>query len=259
MSLLLVDLGNSRVKWMWSADGGATTARAASRRDHPLSELWERCWEGLPTPRGVVVASVAGEAIDASLSRWCMARWGLAPRFLSSTVAAHGVSNAYRDPAKLGVDRWAALVAAHTAWPGTTLCIADCGTAVTFDALEGNGQHLGGLILPGLTLMQRALSSATAGIESEGSSSPERGWLGRDTESGIGLGAIRAITAALEQSATELGNETQTEVTCLLTGGDAPRLLPHLGDRWQHHPTLVLEGARILAEEETKPAAFERS
>jgi len=239
MSLLLVDLGNSRVKWMWSTDGGATTARAVSRRDHPLSELWERCWEGLPTPNGVVAASVAGEAIDASLSRWCEARWGLTPHFLSSTVAAHGVSNAYRDPAKLGVDRWAALVAAHTAWPGRTLCIADCGTAVTFDALEGNGQHLGGLILPGLT--------------------PERGWLGRDTESGIGLGAIRAITATLEQSATVLGNETQTEVTCLLTGGDAPHLLPHLGKRWQHQPTLVLEGVRILAEEEMKPAAFERS
>ncbi len=251
MNRLIIDLGNSRLKWMLSDGEQAPSPAAITLQEAPLNRLLDHHWRSLPPPGQVIVSSVADKETNTSLSLWCKEQWRTTPRFLQSCAYARGVSNAYREPARLGVDRWAALVAAFSLWPGEPLCIADCGTAVTFDALNGDGRHLGGLILPGLALMRHALSDGTAGILESISPLPGKEWLGRSTESGIALGCIRAITTLLEQGAARLGKTAKTEVRCLLTGGDAPLLLPYLSKRWQHHPNLVLEGTRLLAEDET--------
>ncbi len=253
MKRLLIDLGNSRLKWaVAEGDRLVTAPESLALQGTPLTERLAQRWRHLPPPDQIAVSSVAGPEADNALARCCAERWGITPRFLRSTARARGVVNAYPDPARLGIDRWAALIAAHTRWPGETLCVADCGTAVTFDALEGNGRHLGGLILPGLTMMQHALSAGTAGASPGPSPLPDQdAWLGRSTDEGILLGCIGAITAILERNAARLGKQTKSEVRCLLTGGEASRLLPYLSERWQHSPALVLEGTGILAENET--------
>ncbi|HFC53183.1 MAG TPA: type III pantothenate kinase, partial [Gammaproteobacteria bacterium] len=134
------------------------------------------------------------------------------------------------------------------AFPGRAVCIADCGTAVTIDCLDGGGRHEGGVILPGLTLMQESLYAATAGLAPQCPSELERGRLGRDTASGIFLGCRHALAGAMERVAAESSEEGGAPV-CLITGGAAPALLPYLDSRWQLRSHLVLEGARILAQE----------
>jgi len=134
-------------------------------------------------------------------------------------------------------------------FPGQAVCIADCGTATTIDALDRGGQHLGGVILPGLKLMQASLQSGTAEITLQNSNpASDNSRFGRDTGSAVILGCHYAVTGAMKQMAGKLGKTAESEVICIITGGDAAQLLPYLDDKWQHRPELVLEGARILAD-----------
>ncbi|MBS1213524.1 MAG: type pantothenate kinase, partial [Proteobacteria bacterium] len=152
---LLVDIGNSRVKWGLGQAGRVTSGEAFPSRSEGLRAEMERCWGGLPAPGAVVVASVAGRDAAEILRDWLFSRWGVVPRLVCAEPRAHGVVNGYDDPAALGVDRWVCLLGAHRLHTGP-LCIADCGTALTLDALDGAGRHLGGLIGPGLQLMRRS-------------------------------------------------------------------------------------------------------
>ncbi len=252
MNWLIVDVGNSRLKWARWNGSRIEPEGAIEYRNHALPQLWEQCWDNRARPDRIIVASVAPPQVDSSLSEWCHSAWHIPAEFLRSNARTRGVSSAYREPTRLGIDRWAALIAAHHIFPEQAICIADCGTAATIDALDGNGQHLGGIILPGLKLMQASLPSGTAGIDAQKNPSrSESGLFGQDTGSAITLGSHYAITGAMEQAAGKLGKTTGSEVICIITGGDAGQLLPHLDSRWQHRPELVLEGARILADNNT--------
>ncbi len=251
MALLVADLGNSRLKW--ALYGGAQLhSGTASYREHTPEQLWRNCWGALAAPQRLVVASVAPVQIDRSLAHWCETNWGIRAQFLRSSRQAGGVTSAYRDPSRLGVDRWAAMVGAWHRFPGHALCIADCGTAVTVDRLDSSGRHLGGIILPGPGLMRESLRSATAGIVREGPATPPASGLGQDTGGGLLLGCSYAVAGALERVAQSAEAEEPAGPLCLLTGGAAAALLPYLSGRWRPYPGLVLEGARVLADEYTE-------
>ena len=254
MDLLTVDLGNSRLKWALWKGAQIATGGAVEYRKHAPDQPWQHCWGELAAPQRLVVVSVAPPETDSTLSGWCSANWGIEPEFLRSSAQAGGVVNAYHDPSRLGVDRWVALIAAHRSFPGRAVCVADCGTAVTVDRLDSSGRHLGGVILPGLKLMQESLYSATAGITARDPSGLEQNSLGRDTASGTALGCSYAVAGAMERVAGDPAEGAQ-EVVCLVTGGAAQRLLPCLTGRWQLRPELVLEGARILADEHSPGAS----
>lgn len=250
MNWLIVDFGNTRLKWaLW--DGKRLHSESAVEyRGDPLPQLWQRCWGDLTRPQRVVIVSVTEPQANRSLSAWCNEGWGIPAEFIHSRGQACGVINAYREPSRLGADRWAALIAAHHRFPGQTVCIADCGTATTIDALDSQGHHLGGVILPGLKLMQTSLQSGTAGIDQLPPLRETRDFA-RDTGSATALGCRYATAGALEQAARKLGKTAESEVICIITGGSAPQLLPHLDGSWQHKPKLVLEGARVLADNNT--------
>ncbi len=252
MNWLIIDFGNSRIKWAEWNGKRIKPAGTIEYRNRPLSQLWKQCWINRPPPQRVIVTSVAQQQANESLSAWCNKTWGIPAEFLHSSAQACGVSSGYREPLRLGVDRWAAIIAAHHLFPGQTVCIADCGTATTIDALDSNGQHLGGLILPGQRLMQHSLYSGTARIGLP-DSNPESENLsfGEDTSSAVTLGCRYALVGAMEQMAAKLGKTAESEVVCIITGGDAVQLLPYLDGRWQHRSELVLEGARILADNNT--------
>ena len=161
--------------------------------------------------------------------------------------SSYGVSNAYTSPERLGADRWATLVAAHHLYPGPS-CVVDCGTAVTIDAVAGTGEHLGGLILPGLTMMRQALVENTQGIGRVATG--DVSLLARNTDDGVTAGTLYALVAALDRIVADVAAELDGEVALLLTGGDAGMLLPLLQDSWQHEPDLVLQGLAVIAGEE---------
>lgn len=242
---LLVDIGNSRLKWA-RASGTDLGETGAAEYGAGLGPCLERSWANLESPERVVVCNVGGETAAAVLTGWSLGRWGVAPEFVTARAAGGGVRNAYTEPERLGADRWAALVGARHLFGGAA-CVADCGTAVTIDALSISGEHLGGLILPGLAMMRDALLAGTRGIRPEGEA--EVSLLARNTAGAVAGGTLYALVAALDRIAADVAAELGEAVECVITGGDAPLLAPLLAGRWSHEPRLVLQGVAVLVQE----------
>ena len=154
---LLIDAGNTRVKWglhdgaVWHARGAVPTA---------TPEALEAALAVQPVPARVMGANVAGASVALAVGRLCAA-WKRTPGWLVPGIEAGGVRNAYLDPTQLGPDRWAALIGARTLHTGAALVVT-AGTATTVDVLTAEGVFRGGIILPGLELMRRALARDTA-------------------------------------------------------------------------------------------------
>lgn len=243
--MVLVDAGNSGIKWGTLKRGKVEARGAFLHVTADLDSALTAAWQELERPERVVVANVAGEIVSEGLRDWCEAHWSLVPQEITAEAERFGVTNAYLEPARLGVDRWAALVAARESVKGA-VCIVDCGTAVTLDVMDGEGRHLGGLIIPGLAMMRRALSEQTQGIGrvEEGG---EVALLGRDTAAAVNGGTLYALVAAIDRITADLAAELPAPLTRLLAGGDAVRLLPLLRGGYRHESDLVLQGLGIIA------------
>lgn len=245
--ILLVDIGNTALKWA-TCDGGAVQyGGRASWRLQDGGFVTPQEWQAMPAPHRVLVASVAGADTDHALAQWCQNLWDLQPEFVVPRRQAGGVENAYVDPRRLGVDRWAALLAAHHALPGPA-CIVDCGSAITIDVLAADGQHLGGLIVPGLALMAKALEDNTE-IRLDGEGEPDVRLLARDTAGAVSGGALYAAVAFIDRVVSDTTEALGVEPARVITGGDAPRLLPLLSGHYHHLPDLVLQGLAVIAED----------
>jgi type III pantothenate kinase len=153
----------------------------------------------------------------------------------------------------MGVDRWVAMIGARSEFRGA-ICIVDAGTAVTIDALDKNGVHQGGQILPGLALMGRALRLETNDISAAKRlpRDPGRGMamFANNTDGAVQSGAVNAVCGAIERAAKVLRAEGyRTKI--VLTGGDASRILKQLGDKALHRPNLVLQGLAFMVQSES--------
>ncbi len=230
---LLIDMGNSRVKWrLWQDSLTLDSGVAAYASDS--------CWRWLEgireVPARVLVSSVAGVEAEQQLSYQLQTLSLPAPEFAATQPSACGVRCGYRDYRTLGVDRWLALLAAH-AKTGQGCVMVDSGTAMTVDLLASDGNHQGGFIGPGLGLMRRSLaaeSRALAAALREPYSQVEGP--GRDTRSAID-GALGAMGCGLIDRAVAL----LPEVPLVLTGGDA-QVWASMYERALVYPELVFDG-----------------
>ncbi|MDN5865325.1 MAG: type III pantothenate kinase [Gammaproteobacteria bacterium] len=237
---LIVDLGSRGIAWRGVGEPGGAA------HDNAPGKCLAQAFDAALRPDEVVVGSVASEAVNQNLRAWCRENWQLVPRELTPSAEARGVRNAYRDPEQLGVDRWAALVAAHRRYGGAAL-IADCGTAVTVDYLAGDGRHVGGLIAPGIGLMRDALARGTR-LDPVSVHAPTPRLLGDDTELCIAGGVLAAVTGMLRYAADKVAARYGAPQVFLITGGDAATVQARLGSEWQLAPFLVLDGLEWLAE-----------
>jgi len=241
--ILLLDAGNSRVKWAtWQ--GGRWLAQGA----HPASRLKQVAAVFADArPDWVGISCVAGETVRAGLAELCAAA-GLDPYWLVPAASGHGLVNRYRKPETLGADRYAIAIAAFRR--GFAPCVAvSGGTAVTIDAIGGDGEFLGGMIVPGASLMRYALSVGTAGL-----ANTEGAWrlFPRTTGDAIATGTWTAIAASVMTMRVRLGHELKREVGIVVTGGGAETLARHLRDIGYDGPlhvenNLVLEGLLWVA------------
>jgi type III pantothenate kinase len=248
---VVVDIGNTRLKWA-RLEGGRLVARgSAVHRDSP-DAAFAALAAALPAkPPRIVAANVAGDAIAARLKALVAARPGASLELVATTVERFGVRCAYADPRRLGVDRWIAVLAAHHAARGAA-CVIQAGTAVTFDAVDSRGTHLGGLILPGPRLLAAALDRHTSDIGSTAvTASVPRGLdvLGRTTDDAVGNGAWLALGAALDRAAVIVARALGTTPIVYLTGGDADTLAGWLETTVEMRADLVLEGLALFAAE----------
>lgn len=249
MKVLLMDVGNSRIKWGVLENGDI-------RRTGHISQdgISERGLQALTTklPRridDVFVSNVAGNTFATRLSGVVGMHCECDVRFARSARRGWGVTNSYTQPRRMGVDRWVAMVGAWAEVQGACL-VVDCGTAVTIDALDSDGQHLGGQIIPGVGTMANALASATSDIPSvrpaPGRGGADLGMFGRTTAAAVREGAQNAVTGAVDRAIRTLQSNAYEPVV-VLTGGDSSRILNALCEPPLHRPHLVLQGlARML-------------
>jgi type III pantothenate kinase len=248
--MMLLDVGNTTLKWAFHENGKLTGRGSFVHRDRQLAGLVERAWGEWPAPPGLAVANVAGRAAQEAITRWAGERWELEPMFVRTTAAAAGVSNGYARPEQLGVDRWAASVAAWDARKAAVLVI-DCGSAITADLVDEDGRHRGGLIAPGVGMMRHCLSRDTANLDIlPPDQAQPLNLFGHDTAAAIRSGTLCMATAAIDRIAEQARRRYGGGLCVLLTGGDAPVMQPLLGCRTMHDPDLVLKGVALLAEEQ---------
>lgn len=237
--MLLLDMGNSRCKWALVKNGiwvhqGVVGNTEWLALQHALSVL--------PSPTRILVSNVAGEAMAQRLRSVC-AVWGRPLEFVTARTEQCGVRNGYEQPERLGSDRWAALIAAWSQVQGACL-VVNCGTATTVDALSDQGEFPGGLILPGAGLMQHSLATNTAQLLAE------QGVLRdfpRNTADAIHSGMLRATLGAIRHQFDLLASRYGT-VRCLLSGGAAGVIQPHLDVPSERMDNLVLMGLQIIGE-----------
>ncbi|MGZ8219278.1 type III pantothenate kinase [Methylomagnum sp.] len=243
-SLVLVDIGNSRLKW-GRAEQGRIVAGGAFATDEAAPARLDSEWSALPAPDAVQVSNVAGAVIAEKLEDWMARRWRVPVQFARSEAQACGVSNGYERPEQLGVDRWVALIAARHHCP-LPVCVVDAGTALTVDVLDGEGRHLGGLIAPGPALMKRALRLETRGVQAvDGGAS---GWLGRNTADGVAGGVLRAAAGLIENTQREASERLGHAPSLILCGGAGEAIGRLLAIPYRLDPDLVLRGLLILAD-----------
>lgn len=248
MSLLL-DIGNTRIKWAVLEQHRLGAQRAETYTEWDKAELRKRILEPAGPLQRVIVANVGGERIAQMVQDAVQEMYGFAPEFMRTTPAAAGVRNAYMEHQKLGVDRWVSLIAAH-AMERRAVCIVNVGTAMTIDGLDAQGQHLGGVIVPGPDLMIASLMRNTSDIEAhaQGGSRGER-LLADNTLGGVYQGAMHALAALIERAVATVSAQLGETPLLLMSGGAHERLLPLIHVPMRIVPDLVLRGLAVLAQE----------
>jgi type III pantothenate kinase len=200
-------------------------------------------WKDLEPPARVLVSSVLGEGTARVLRQWVDDRWSVSVEFIRSCGKGYGVENGYRDPARLGVDRWIAMVAARALF-NAPVCIVDCGTAMTLDIVDVLGRHQGGVICPGLKMMQDALIHGTCKLSLEGM--VPGALLGRDTGAAIHSGTLTAAAGLIEKLLDEAEQSLETKLKLVMTGGDAEVVAGRLRVLYTPVPNLVLQGLAVI-------------
>jgi type III pantothenate kinase len=229
MPFLVIDIGNTRLKWGLydrPAPGAALLAHGAVPLED-IDHLWDQHWSKLPVPQAMLGCVVAGEAIKRRVEEQLTEGWGLQAQWVSSSRLGGGVVNGYEHPQRLGADRWAAIIGArqrallrspNDAQPVLAVMV---GTAVTVDAVDASGRFLGGLILPGFGLMYRALESGTAGLKVP---TGEVRDFPTNTSDALMSGGTDAIAGAIERSLRRLRMRTGREPLLIMSGGAVSRL-----------------------------------
>jgi len=247
MTLLLVDVGNSRVKWARCEHGALGRQQAAAHAGWTTDDWRAALFDGAAVER-VVAASVAGGASLAALDQAARAATGRAIERVTTQRAAAGVVNGYADPALLGVDRWLAVIGAWRQVRGACV-VADIGTAATVDVVASDGQHCGGYIVPGPGLMVASLLHGTSDLASfHASSPPGAGPMFADnTRDAIERGCRVALAAWLGRCLRDAQVLLGAGPRLLLTGGAAGELRPYLDVAGEEVPDLVLRGMAAVA------------
>lgn len=252
--LLLVDAGNTRVKWAlinravnppelgkWHASGSVARTDAAELVD---------VWRGFSIGR-VLLSNVAGHDMRDELERAVLRALGTRPvalEWFASCAERGGVRSSYRNPTQLGCDRFAAVIGAHALFPDRPLVVATCGTATTIDAVNADGLFVGGMILPGLGLMAASLAKNTAQLPQVALQADLTTPFADHTDAAIVSGCLAAQAGAIERAvAAHAKSHPDGEISCILAGGAADFIAPQLTIAHRRVDNLVLIGLQTVA------------
>ena len=256
--LLLIDAGNSNIKWATMSSGQSTMQfggvfSLTQSADSIMSDF-NKNWGSL-NPENIQISHVGSDLFPTLFQTWAQARWNIEPVYLKTEAQRAGVVNGYTNPAQLGVDRWLTLLAAHSFYKQTNkaLCIIDSGTCVKIDILTAEGEHLGGCILPGEKMMVQSVeelltrngkvSQKTNRGNFESSSLKRYQLTQKDTFSGLASGVRFSQIAVIEKLCRDLPLVLEQKACqIILTGGGGHDLAILEPYDVVYRPHLVLQG-----------------
>ncbi len=252
MTFLALDIGNTRLKWALYAapQPGAKLLLHGAAFLETIDSLAEGDWKSVPEPASMLGCVVAGDAIRRRVEEQ-LELWDVEPHWVVPSPHEAGLHNGYDHPSRLGADRWVALAGArsrvldavaHGGAPRPALVVM-VGTAVTVDALDAGGRFLGGLILPGFGLMQRALEMGTAGLKVPTGEVVD---FPTNTSDALMSGGTNAIAGAIERQARRLQTRTGQAPMLLMSGGAAAKLAPVTDLPFETVETLIFEGLLLM-------------
>ena len=243
-TMLLVDLGNSRMKAALSAPG-EWTELAPLATAAPDFSIWQAAL-GARLPDRVLASTVAGATAGQAFTEFAARQWKRKVEFAQVRPSHAGMTTRYRDPSQLGIDRWLAALAAWSEAQGP-VCVIDAGTALTVDIVDADASHRGGLIAPGPELMRQSLTRGTARLAST-RLAPVLDFAD-NTEDAISLGCTEATRGLIARVAERLASRAPgQDYRWYLTGGAAPLVRALCERPWHDAPALVLRGLARYAE-----------
>jgi type III pantothenate kinase len=183
------------------------------------------------------VSSVLDDAYNQQLTALCLDKWQLMPQFAHTAPASLGIDCGYTDPRLLGIDRWLNVLAVAGRQP---VCVVSCGTALTLDVVEAN-RHLGGYILPGLSLQLASLVQGTQRVRPQEQASTSLDF-GKNTSEAVYHGILLSCVASIERVYQAVQKNSKRQVQLILTGGDAEKIGLHLQCQHDIIPELLLLG-----------------
>ncbi|MBE0482135.1 MAG: type III pantothenate kinase [Bacterioplanes sp.] len=229
MSVLLIDAGNTRIKWRYTNQN--LTLQGACLHHEVAAQVW-------PSPiEQVVVASVRS---NDALAQHLQQQFNVNIEWLREPYLHHSrFRHCYAQPQRLGVDRWLAMLGAMERTQKACV-VVDAGTALTIDVVDSNGRHQGGYIVPGLAMAQAALFQQTERVRPfEDEQIQHHIALGCDTLACVSAGIRRQHLALLQSMAAEY-----PEHDWLISGGDGEWLASAM--ERDYYPDLVFEGMESL-------------
>ncbi|NMM81619.1 type III pantothenate kinase [Acidovorax sp. SRB_14] len=249
MTFLAIDVGNTRLKWALyrgPQPGAELLAQGAEFLDH-IDRLAEGAWARLPVPTHMLGCVVAGDAIKRRVEEQ-MELWDVSAHWVVPSSHEAGLVNGYDHPARLGCDRWVAMIGARQRMlahgPARPLIVVMVGTAVTVEAIDSAGMFLGGLILPGHGIMLRALESGTAGLHVP---TGEVRLFPTNTSDALTSGGTYAIAGAVERMVQHLKAHCGAEPVCMMTGGAGWKMAPSMTRPFELVDNLIFDGLLEIA------------
>ena len=253
MSFLAIDIGNTRLKWTLydQARIGACILAHGAQFLENIDKLAESDWKSLPPPVRMLGCNVAGEAVRHRVEEQLEELWDIQPSWVYASQKEADLVNGYDHPARLGSDRWVAMIGARQrmllASPGQAsrpIVLVMVGTAVTVEAIDHEGLFVGGMILPGHGMMLRALESGTAGLRvPTGLVVP----FPTNTSDALTSGGTYAIAGAVHRMTEHLRERCQQEPVCYITGGAGWKMMPHMWGNFELVESLIFDGLMAVA------------
>jgi type III pantothenate kinase len=249
MTFLALDVGNTRLKWALYEEprpGARLLAQGAQFLEN-IETLAEGEWAALPPPRWMLGCVVAGDAVKRRVQEQ-LELWDTSPQWVVSSQQEAGLTNGYDHPARLGSDRWVAMIGArHRALAQGVpkpCVVVMVGTAVTVEAVDADGRFLGGIILPGHGIMLRALESGTAGLHVP---TGEVRDFPTNTSDALTSGGTFAIAGAVQRMVDNLRRHCGDEPVVYMTGGAGWKMAPSMSTQVELVDSLIFDGLLEIA------------
>ncbi|OGB01380.1 MAG: type III pantothenate kinase [Burkholderiales bacterium RIFCSPHIGHO2_12_FULL_61_11] len=249
MTFLALDVGNTRLKWA-QYDAPATGAKLLAQGAvflENIDKLGDGEWRTMPPPSRILGCIVASDAIKQRVAEQ-MELWDVAPRWVVSSAQEAGLTNGYDHPARLGADRWVAMIGAHHRLLARGIrkpcVVVMVGTAVTVDAVDATGKFLGGIILPGHGIMLRALESGTAGLHVPTGDVRD---FPTNTSDALTSGGTFAIAGAVQRMVENLTHHCGETPACIMTGGAGWKMAPSMSVKFELADNLIFDGLLEIA------------